>query len=157
MIDYKKVSKSLAYLIETMNGFSDEVLKYKYSKVLVHYKNYIEEFTKPLTQSIRWTRLYDRIQTMLYGFSTGNHNNYLYFPHLEDECDIILDDTVDVETVSQLQMDLLVRAGMPDYIEAKATDGINVTFRVTSEVAEKYNSLLEFAISEWTLIIAQSE
>lgn len=64
---------------------------------------------------------------------------------------------VDIETVSQLQHDLLVKAGMEIDNELIASDGINVTFRVTSDVAEKYNSLLEFAISEWTLIIAQSE
>ena len=31
MIDYEKVFKTIAYLIETMNGFQDEVLKYKYN------------------------------------------------------------------------------------------------------------------------------
>ena len=72
---------------------------------------------------------------------------------------------VDIETVSQLQHDLLVRAGMDATTEPKAIfnspspdkDGIHVTFRVTLEVAEKYNSLLKFCIEEYKAIIAQSE
>jgi len=153
MIDYEKVCKSLAYLIETMNGFQDEVLKYKYSKVLVHYKNYIENCASPLSKAFNSvTRLYNRVQTM----TKGNHNNYLYFPHLEEKCEVV-NQLVNIETVSQLQHDLLVKAGMDATNELIASDGINVTFRVTSDVAEKYNSLLEFCIEEYKAIIAQSE
>jgi len=71
--------------------------------------------------------------------------------------EIELVELVDIETVSQLQHDLLGRAGMEIDNEPITSDGVNVTFSVTPEVAEKYNSLLEFCISEWTLIIAQSE
>ena len=46
---------------------------------------------------------------------------------------------------------------MPITTEPLSSDGINVTFSVTAEVAKKYDSLLGFAISEWKLIIAQSE
>lgn len=156
MIDYKEVSKSLAYLIETMNGFQDEVLRYKYSKVLVHYKNYIENCASPLSVAFNSvTRLYDRVQEI----TNGKHNNYLYFPHLEEEADIVFEELVNIETVSQFQHKLLVDAGMDATTEPVVSDGngINVTFQVTPEVAEKYNSLLEYDISEWKLIIAQSE
>lgn len=152
MIDYKEVSKSLAYLIETMNGFDDEVLKYKYGKVLVHYKNYIENYASQLSVAFNSvTRLYNRVQTM----TKGNHNNYLYFPHLEDECEVVLD-TVDVETVSQLQMNLLVRAGM-DATTEPIEQGDIVTFRVTPEVGQEYYTLLGYAIDEYKNIIAQNE
>ena len=79
MIDYEKVSKSLAYLIETMNGFQDEVLKYKYGKVLVHYKNYIENYSKGMSVN----RL---ILLMLKSDIKKSHFDYLYFPHLEEVC-----------------------------------------------------------------------
>ena len=145
MIDYKKVSKSLAYLIETMNGFNDSVLTYKYSKVLVHYKNYIENCASPLSKAFNSvTRLYDRVQSI-----TGTrHNNYLYFPHLEEEAGIVFDDTVGIITHSQLQHDLLVKAGMNALQQpSDSFDGL-VTFRVTSEVGEKYNSLYKNFLSE---------
>jgi len=152
MIDYEKVSKSLAYLIETMNGFNDSVLTYKYSKVLVHYKNYIEKCALGVAfNSV--TRLYDRVQSI-----TGTrHNNYLYFPHLEEEVEL-----VDVETVSQLQMDLLVRAGMPITTEPVTSEEVTddgpkktkVTFKVTLEIAEKYQELLTYSIKEYKIIIS---
>jgi len=151
MIDYKKVSKSLAYLIETMNGFQDEVLKYKYSIVLVHYKNYIEKYNS------NGGFYYHYLQVKRH--TEGKHNNYLYFPHLKEECEVVFDELVNIETVSQFQHKLLVDAGMDATTEPVVSDGngINVTFQVTPEVAEKYNSLLEYDISEWKLIIAQSE
>ena len=151
MIDYEKVCKSLAYLIETMNGFQDEVLKYKYSKALVHYKNYIE------TYKSNGARLGLHFQYLKVQQNTGGkHNAYLYFPHLNEEVGIV-DELVNIETVSQFQHKLLIDAGMLFTTEPFASDGVNVTFSVTPEVAKKYNSLLEFAMSEWTLIIAQSE
>jgi hypothetical protein len=62
---------------------------------------------------------------------------------------------VDIETVSQLQHELLVRAGMPITTEPIDSDGINVTFRVTTEVGQEYHTLLAFAIDEYKDIIAQ--
>ncbi len=63
-------------------------------------------------------------------------------------------DTVDIETVSQLQMDLLVRAGM-DATTEPIEQGDIVTFRVTPEVGQEYHTLLAFAIDEYKDIIAQ--
>jgi len=149
MIDYKEVSKSLAYLIETMNGFDDEVLKYKYGKFLVNYKNYIENYAKEMSVN-------KLIALMLRAKINQSHFDYLYFPHLEEEDDIVVDDTVDIETVSQLQMDLLVRAGM-DATTEPIEQGDIVTFRVTPEVGQEYHTLLAFAIDEYKDIIAQND
>lgn len=150
MIDYEKVCKSLAYLIETMNNFDDEVLKYKYSKVLLHYKNYIENY-------IGENDIRGELKALLYiKRNAEKHLNYIYFPHLEEKCKVV-NELVNIETVSQFQHKLLIDAGMPFTTQPFASDGVNVTFSVTPEVAEKYNSLLEYDISEWKLIIAQNE
>ena len=150
MIDYEKVCKSLAYLIETMNGFQDEVLKYKYSKALVHYKNYIE------TYKSNGARLGLHFQYLKVQQNTGGkHNAYLYFPHLNEEVGIV-DELVNIETVSQFQHDLLVKAGMPITTEP-IEQGDIVTFRVAPEIGQEYFTLLAFAIEEYKTIIAQSE
>jgi hypothetical protein len=83
MIDYEKVCKSLAYLIETMNGFQDEVLRYKYSKVLLHYKNYIES----------WCILRVDLSDIIYIKRNAGeeHLNYIYFPHLEREYGVVFE------------------------------------------------------------------
>jgi hypothetical protein len=76
MIDYEKVFKTIAYLIETMNNFDDEVLRYKYSKVLLHYKNYIEN-------CIGENDIRGELKALLYiRRNAEKHLNYIYFPHL---------------------------------------------------------------------------
>jgi len=77
MIDYEKVCKSLAYLIETMNNFDDEVLRYKYSKVLLHYKNYIESYRGKVDVE-------SEIKSLIYlRKNAKKHLDILDFPHLD--------------------------------------------------------------------------
>ena len=141
MIDYEKVFKTIAYLIETMNGFQDGVLKYKYNRVLISYKNYIESY------KIRYIKK-EFTELRYIKKNAEKHLNYMYFPHLEEEAGIVFDDTVGIITHSQLQHDLLVKAGMNALQQpSDSFDGL-VTFRVTSEVGEKYNSLYKNFLSE---------
>lgn len=77
MFNYEKVFEAIAYLIETMNNFDDEVLRYKYSKVLLHYKNYIESYRGKVDveseiKSLKYIRK-----------NAKKHLDYLYFPHLD--------------------------------------------------------------------------